>query len=97
MGQTGRKNKVRQLEHTPLEGLNLLKRLLLLLGPLLQLGDLHLLAELLEVAQLAGLGGGLLFVGLLDELLADLLDVLVALDHLGEVLYPSPVRSHVSH
>lgn len=72
--------------HTPLEALDLLECVLLRLGALLQLGNLDLLAELLQVAQLARLGGRLLVGCLLHQLRADLVDVLVALDHLGEVV-----------
>lgn len=71
---------------TSLEGLDLLKGLALGLLPLLQLGDLDLLSELLEVPQLPGLRSGLLVGGLLDELGLDLLHVGVLLDHLGEVI-----------
>ncbi|KUI57949.1 hypothetical protein VP1G_10963 [Cytospora mali] len=50
------------------------------------LGYLDLLSELLKVAQLPGLGRGLLVGGLLDQLVLDLLHVAVVLDHLGEVV-----------
>jgi len=73
-------------KRTPLQCIDLLQRLPLLLLPLLQLRDLHLLTELLEVALPAGLRGRLLRRGLLVQLLLDLVHVLVALDHLGEVV-----------
>ena len=71
---------------TPLQGLDLLEGLALGLLALLQLGDLDLLAELLEVAQLAGLGGRLLGGRLLHQLRAHALHVAVVLDHLSEVV-----------
>lgn len=73
-------------EHTLLEGLDLVKRLPLRLVTLLLLGNLDRLAELLEITLLAGLGGGLLVGGLLDQLGLDLLHLAVALDHLGEIV-----------
>lgn len=71
---------------TSLQSLDLLEGLALGLLALLELGDLDLLAKLLEVAQLAGLGGGLLVGRLLDELGLDLFHVRVLLDHLGKVV-----------
>ena len=71
---------------TSLEVLDLVEGLALLLVSLLELGDLDLLSELLEVAQLAGLLGSLLVGCLLDELGLDLLHVGILLDHLGEVV-----------
>lgn len=53
---------------------------------LLHLGNLHLLAKLLQVTELASLGGRLLVGRLLDQLGLDLLHVLVLLDHLGKVV-----------
>lgn len=74
---------------TSLEGLDLLESLTLGLLTFLQLGYLDLLAELLEVTELAGLGGCLLGGSLLDELGLDLLHVGVLLDHLGKVVLGS--------
>ena len=71
---------------TSLEVLDLLKSLTLGLLSLLELGNLNLLSELLEVAQLAGLGGRLLGCCLLDELGAHFLHVAVILDHFGEIV-----------
>lgn len=71
---------------TSLEVLDLVEGITLGLVSLLDLGNLDLLSELLEVAHLASLLGGLLIGSLLDELGLDLLHVGILLDHLGEVI-----------
>jgi len=71
---------------TPLQQVDLLQCLPLRLVALLQLRDLHLLAEFLQIALPARVRSGLLARGCVDQLLLDLAHVLVALDHLGEVV-----------
>ena len=71
---------------TSLESVDLLHRVPLGAVALLQLCDLDLLAKLLEISLSAGVCRGPLARGLVDELLLDLAHVLVALDHLGEVI-----------
>lgn len=72
--------------HTLLQIVDLLQSLTLLLLALLQLRNLHLLAELLQIALLAGFSGGLLGSSFVVELLLDATHVLVGLDHLSEVV-----------
>ena len=72
--------------HTLLQSVDLLQSLTLLLLALLQLRNLHLLAELLQIALLAGFSGGLLGSRFVVELLLDATHVLVGLDHLSEVV-----------
>lgn len=71
---------------TSFQGLDLLHGLLRLLGTLLELGDLDLLAELLQIPLLPRLCAGLLARRLVDQLRLDLRHVLVRLHHLGEVV-----------
>jgi hypothetical protein len=71
---------------TSLEVLDLVEGLALGLLSFLELGDLDLLSELLEVAQLAGLLSSLLVGSLLNKLGLDLLHVGILLDHLSEVI-----------
>lgn len=71
---------------TPLEKTDLLHRVPLLARSLLQLGHLHLLAELLEISLSACFCGCPLACCLVDELLLDLAHVLVTLDHLCKVV-----------
>lgn len=71
---------------TPLQQVDLLNGVPLLLGALLHLRNLDLLSELLQIALLACLGGCLLASSLVDQLRLDLAHVLVALHHLGEVV-----------
>ena len=75
-----------RVKHTLLQCIDLLKGITLLLRTLLQLGDLHLLAELLQVTLAARLGGSLLAGCLFVQLLLNLVHVLVVLDHFGEIV-----------
>lgn len=73
-------------KRTSLENVDLLHGIPLRAVALLQLGDLHLLAELFEVSLPAGVCRGPLAGGLVDELLLDLAHVFVALDHFRKVI-----------
>jgi hypothetical protein len=77
---------------TPLQQVDLLNGVPLLLGALLHLRNLDLLAELLQVTLLACLGGCLLAGSLVDQLRLDFAHVLIALHHLGEVIGRSRER-----
>ena len=72
--------------HTPLQILNLLQRIPLLLRPLLQLRNLNLLAKFLEISLFPRFSSGFFARSLINKLLLDLAHVFIALDHFCEVI-----------